>query len=79
MAQVVVREIEDETFAALKNRAQRHRRSLEAEIRLILSDAARHERADKVWAAIDRFRAGLEQSGRRFADSATLVRRDRAR
>ncbi len=79
MAQVVVREIEDETFAALKSRAKRHRRSLEAEIRLILADAVRHEDADEVWAAIDRFHARLKRSRRRFADSAALIREDRAR
>jgi plasmid stability protein len=79
MAQVVVQEIEDKTFAALKNRAKRHRRSLEAEIRLILTDAARHEDADNVWAAIDRFRAKLKRTKRRFSDSAVLVREDRDR
>jgi len=79
MAQVVVREVAEETFAALKRRAQRHRRSLEGEIRIILADAARHEDADKVWAAIDRFRARLKRSSRRFADSATLIREDRTR
>lgn len=77
MAQVVIREIEDETFAALKRRAKRHRRSLEGEIRLILSEAARHEDAEKVWAAVDRFHAKVKRSGRRFADSTTLIREDR--
>ena len=79
MAQVVVREIEDKTFAALKSRAKRHRRSLEAEVRVILADAVRHEDADEVWAAIARFRAGLRRSKRRFSDSAVLIRQDRAR
>ena len=79
MAQVVVREIEEATFAALKSRAKRHGRSLEAEIRLILSEAARHENAEKVWAAIDRFHAKMKRSGRRFADSASLLREDRGR
>jgi antitoxin FitA len=79
MAQVVVREIGDATFAALKSRAKRHGRSLEAEIRLILSEAARHEDAKKVWAAIDRFHAKMKQSGRHFADSAVLIREDRER
>ncbi len=79
MPQVVVREIQDETFAALKSRAKRHGRSLEAEIRLILNEAAGLERADKVWAAIDRFRAKMKRSGRRFADSALLLRAERDR
>ncbi|HZR80062.1 MAG TPA: hypothetical protein VFD92_03110 [Candidatus Binatia bacterium] len=79
MAQVVVRELEDGTIAALKGRARRHGRSLEAEIRLILADAARHEDAGEVWAAIDRFRNRLKGTRRRFADSADLIREDRSR
>jgi plasmid stability protein len=79
MAQVVVREIEDETVLVLKKRAKRHGRSLEAEVRLILSEAARHEDAKRVWAAIDRFHARMKKSGRRFADSAKLIREDRDR
>jgi len=79
MAQVVVREIDEDTFAALKSRARRHGRSLEAEIRTVLDDAARHQDTQKVWAAIDRFQARLKRSRRRFADSTSLIRRDRRR
>lgn len=79
MAQVVVREIGDETVNALKSRARRHKRSLEAEIRVILSETARLENAQKIWAAIDRFHAKMKRSGRHFADSAALVREDRRR
>ena len=79
MAQVVVREIDDDTFAALKSRARRHGRSLEAEIRVVLAEAARHDDRKKIWAAIDRFHARLKRSGRPFADSARLIRKDRER
>jgi plasmid stability protein len=79
MAQVVVREIDEETFAALKSRAKRHGRSLEAEIRTVLSEAAQHHDTETIWAAIDRFHAKLKQSRRRFADSTTLLRKDRKR
>jgi plasmid stability protein len=79
MAQVVVREIDDGIFAALKSRAKRHGRSLEAEIRIVLSEAARHHDTKKVWAAIDRFHAKLKRSRRHFADSASLIRVDRKR
>jgi plasmid stability protein len=79
MAQVVVREIDDDTFAALNSRARRHGRSLEAEIRTVLDEAARHEDTKKVWAAIDRFHARLKRSRRRFADSTPLIRKDRNR
>jgi plasmid stability protein len=79
MAQVVVRDIDDDTFAALKSRARRHGRSLEAEIRIVLAETARQHDPRKVWSAIDRFHARLKRSGRRFADSTPLIRKDRGR
>ncbi len=41
MSAVTVRNLPDETHRALKQRAARHGRSTEAEIRLILEDAVR--------------------------------------
>lgn len=38
MANITIRNIEDETVEALKRRAKSHRRSLEAEVRQILAD-----------------------------------------
>jgi plasmid stability protein len=66
MAQVVVREIDDDTFAALNSRARRHGRSLEAEIRIVLAEAARHDDRKKVWAAIDRSMPGSSARGARL-------------
>jgi plasmid stability protein len=43
MAQLVVRDLEDEVKAHLQERAARHGRSLEAEVRDILRDAAKAE------------------------------------
>ena len=43
MAQLVVRNIEDEVKARLQERARRHHRSLEAEVRDILRRAANTE------------------------------------
>jgi antitoxin FitA len=46
MAQVVVRDIEDEVKTRLKQRAARHGRSMEEEVRQILREAvARHGKA----------------------------------
>ncbi len=39
MANLTIRNIENETVEALKQRAKSHRRSLEAELRQILADA----------------------------------------
>lgn len=43
MAQLVVRNLDDDVKAALQARARRHRRSLEAEVRDILRAAAARE------------------------------------
>ena len=44
MAQFVVRQLEDDLKARLKRRAERHGRSMEAEIREILRNAASEKR-----------------------------------
>lgn len=43
MAQVVVRQLEEEVKTRLKRRAERHGRSMEEEVREILRNAARAE------------------------------------
>ena len=43
MAQVIVRQLEEDVKARLKRRAQRHGRSMEEEVREILRNAAREE------------------------------------
>jgi antitoxin FitA len=43
MAQFVVRQLEDEIKSRLKRRAERHGRSMEAEVREILRNAAMEE------------------------------------
>jgi plasmid stability protein len=43
MAQLVVRDLEDDVKTRLQSRAVRHGRSLEAEVRDILRDAAKDE------------------------------------
>ena len=43
MAQVVVRQLEEDVKARLKRRAERHGRSMEEEVREILRNAARED------------------------------------
>jgi plasmid stability protein len=43
MAQVIVRQLEEDVKARLKRRAERHGRSMEEEVREILRNAAREE------------------------------------
>jgi plasmid stability protein len=47
MARLVVRDLEDDVKTRLQSRAARHGRSLEAEVRDILRDAARDEVASQ--------------------------------
>ena len=76
MAQLLIRDLAPETVDRLKERASRHRRSLQGEIKLILEkEAAADDRSALELA--DGIRASF--GGRRFTDSAALIREDRDR
>ncbi len=77
MAQVLVRNLDDDTVTALKVRARQHHRSLQGEIKTILEDAARA-------AAVEDFRRRAEEirrsfGSKKFSNSAELIRRNRER
>jgi plasmid stability protein len=76
MAQLLVRDLKEETVAALKKRAKEHGRSAEAEHRAILEEALKQKKQD-FWERADRLRKELEETGRTFTDSTELVRQDR--
>ena len=78
MAQILIRNLDDETVEKLKARASQHGRSLQSEVKLIIEEAAMQNHAE-VWEAIHRFRQRLQQSGRAFSDSVELIREDRDR
>ena len=67
MAQVLVRQLSEETVARLKERAKRHGRSLEHELREILAEAAIEPRDE-----IDRIRQAF--GVKRFTDSSDMIR-----
>ena len=76
MSQVLVREVEPAIIEKLKQRAQRHGRSLEAELRLILRQAAGVE----MEAALQELRRlQADFAGQSFSDSTELLREDRQR
>jgi plasmid stability protein len=56
MRQLTIRNIDDETYERLRDRARLHRRSLEAELREILHRSVEPDRAELVRLA-DRIRA----------------------
>lgn len=78
MAQVLVRNLNDRVVARLKKRAKTRGRSLQAEVKTILEEAAKDVPED-FWKEADRIRKQLGRSGRKFSDSAALVREDRDR
>jgi len=78
MAQVLVRNLKDTVVARLKKRARTKGRSLQAEVKTILEEAA-NEAPEEFWKEADRIREQLHRSGRKFSDSAALIREDRDR
>ena len=73
MAQVIVRNLDEQIVAALKQKAKRHGRSLEQELREILAGAAKPSRADALSLA-DEIRASAP---RQRTDSTDLIREGR--
>jgi plasmid stability protein len=75
MAQLLVRDLKEETVAALKKRAKEHGRSAEAEHRAILEEALKQS-ASSFWEDAAKFREELRARGLQF-DSAEMIRKDR--
>ena len=78
MAQVLVRGLEDSVVDRLKERAQANGRSLEAELRAVIEQAARFDvNLAETRDLAARLRRRL--AGRKHTDSAQLVAEDRQR
>jgi len=77
MAQILVRNLNEKTVKVLKKRAKSQGRSLQAEVKLILEEAANSEKVDMETArkSVNEVRKKLK--GRKFSDSAKLIREDR--
>ncbi|HSW44109.1 MAG TPA: hypothetical protein VLM89_00890 [Phycisphaerae bacterium] len=75
MADILIRNLDPKTVQRLKARAKLHRRSLQGEAKLILERAAGSS-IEEALAAAEQIRKGL---GRKFSDSASLIREDRER
>lgn len=76
MAQLLVRDIDEDIVRRLKERAKRHNRSLQSEARMILSQAAGFgfkEARDVASSWQKRF------SGRKFPATVQMIREDRQR
>jgi len=75
---VLIRDLDEDVLERLKRRAERHGRSLQAELKRIVEGSARVDEED-FWASIDELRESLDAAGGSFEDSARLVREDRER
>lgn len=76
MAQILIRGLDDGVVERLKRQAKEARRSLQAECRLILENAAKLTKAE----ALEACKQFRKQFGDRiFSDSAELIREDRDR
>ncbi|WP_125461685.1 MULTISPECIES: hypothetical protein [Rhodomicrobium] len=79
MGQIIVRNLDDQVIARLKERAQRADQSLEQTVRDILVEAAKPSKTD-LWAEIDALRhaAAMRQGPVQTAlDPTVLIREDR--
>jgi plasmid stability protein len=74
MAQVIVRNLDEQVVSSLKTKAELHGHSLEQELREILKRAAKLTSEEKL-ALVDRIRAMTPK--RLEDDSADLIREDR--
>lgn len=75
MAQVLVRNLDEQVVTALRRKAELHGHSLEQELRLALTSAARLTPAERV-ALAHRVR-GLTPANIEQTDSTDLIRQDR--
>jgi plasmid stability protein len=76
MAQILIRNLDAKVVKQLKERAKRHGRSLESEARILLEQAAGAD-SEKIADMIDNWKQRF--AGRRFRNSAKLIREDRNR
>ena len=79
MAQILVRNLDEDVVARLKERARKEGRSLQSEVRRILEEAVHAPQVDMATARkmVDRIRKRLK--GRKFPDSVELIRKGRDR
>ena len=75
MAQVLVRNLDEQVVAALRRKAELHGRSLEQELRIALTAAARLTPEERV-ALAQRIR-GMTPANVQQTDSTGLIRQDR--
>jgi plasmid stability protein len=77
MAQILVRDLEEEVVKKLKKRARLNGRSLQAEVRLILESEAYAPKVDMETARALALKLQKKFKKKAFPDSVKLIREDR--
>jgi len=75
MTDLLIKNVDDETYAFLQEQAAANGRSLEEETRYLIEAALARDRREQFFRWADEFRRSLE--GREHSDSADLIREDR--
>ncbi len=78
MANLTIRNVDDKVVERLKKKAKDNGRSLEAELRELLKQAANRKSPEELLAIADRI-AAMTPEGVKQTDSAELLREDRDR
>jgi antitoxin FitA len=78
MANLTIRNVEEEVVDRLKRKAAQNGRSLEAELRDVLKQAAQRKSREELLAEIDRI-AAMTPKDVKQTDSTKLIREDRDR
>jgi len=78
VAQLLVRNVDDDVVRRLKKRARQRGHSLQVELKEILEESAQFD-YELSWKAADRIYRKLKATGKSFSDSAELLREDRER
>ncbi|MCE9544841.1 MAG: hypothetical protein K8T25_04890 [Planctomycetia bacterium] len=76
MPDILIRNLDPDTVKRLKQRAKRHGRSLQIEIRRILEQAA-DSKTNEMAAVFARWKKKF--AGRKFSSSLEMIRKDRRR
>ena len=78
MPEITIPDIDSTTFELLRQRADHNASTVEAEVKVILTEALQPTKHDP-WAVTNAICEKLARSGREFSDSTPLIREDRDR
>ena len=79
MPEITIPDIDSTTFELLRQRANNHASTVEAEAKVLISEALQSSAKHDPWAVTNAICEKLARSGRVFTDSTPLIREDRDR